>query len=152
MFGHSFHGILRHRTVKANVAVIKAHNAKHDRGETTFRMGLNAYADLTPAEWKATLVGSSKSTDSSKAVAAANTVVLPLTNVTSVDWRTKGVVTPVKSEGSCGSCWAMSATQAIESAYAIATGALRSLSVQQVLECFLDCAAGGCGCNGGSAI
>jgi len=54
---------------------------------------------------------------------------------TSVDWRTKGVVNPVKDQGQCGSCWAFSAVQAVESAVALKTGKLYNLSEQQVVDC-----------------
>ena len=52
------------------------------------------------------------------------------------DWRDKGVVTPVKHQGSCGSCWAFTAAGVLESAYAIATSKkVVELSEQQILDC-----------------
>eukprot|EP00930_Biecheleria_cincta_P046187 TRINITY_DN3185_c0_g1_i1.p1 TRINITY_DN3185_c0_g1~~TRINITY_DN3185_c0_g1_i1.p1 ORF type:complete len:319 (-),score=45.99 TRINITY_DN3185_c0_g1_i1:219-1175(-) len=54
-----------------------------------------------------------------------------------LDWRQKtGVVTPVKDQGGCGSCWAFSTVQTMESALAIATGKPAPiLSPQQVVSC-----------------
>jgi len=64
-----------------------------------------------------------------------------------VDWVAKGMVVPVKNQGSCGSCWTFSTTGAVESAWAIAGNKLVSLAEQQLVDC-----AGGFknhGCNGG---
>jgi len=60
----------------------------------------------------------------------------------SLDWRTKGAVTPVKNQEQCGSCWAFSATEGVESAYFLAKGQLFVLSPQQIVSC--DTSDGGC--------
>merc|ERR1711894_425747 len=62
-----------------------------------------------------------------------------------VDWSTQGVLTPVKNQGQCGSCWAYSATEGIESYLAMNSGVLEELSEQQIVSC--DKTDGGC--NGG---
>jgi cathepsin L len=71
-----------------------------------------------------------------------------------VDYRTRvpAVLTSVKNQGECASCWAHAATESIESAWAIATGDLQALSQQQLASCTNDtkhCGGSG-GCGGGT--
>ncbi|MDM8552098.1 C1 family peptidase [Desulfobacterales bacterium HSG2] len=61
------------------------------------------------------------------------------------DWRDKGMVTPAKHQGGCGSCWAFASVGALESKILIAGGPRYDLSEQQLLSC------AGYDCDGGNS-
>ncbi|OMO67169.1 hypothetical protein CCACVL1_20727 [Corchorus capsularis] len=131
---------LRFSIFKENLDLIRSTNKK----KLSYRLGVNEFADLTWQEFQkhrlgaaqncsATLKGNHKLTD----------VVLPETK----DWREEGIVSPVKNQGSCGSCWTFSTTGALEAAYHQAFGKGISLSEQQLVDC--AGAFNNFGCNGG---
>ncbi len=51
------------------------------------------------------------------------------------DWRYKNIVTPIKNQGRCGSCWAHASAASIESVWAMRTGQIIDLSVQDIMNC-----------------
>lgn len=63
----------------------------------------------------------------------------------SFDWREKGVVSPVKNQGDCGSCWSFATAATLESQYLMKTGKTQILSEQQLI----DCDTTNKGCHGG---
>jgi len=81
--------------------------------------------------------------------AAARTATAELRSAASVsegvvDWRfVVGALTPVKNQGQCGSCWAVSACEQIESQFVLAGMPQVEFSVQQLASC--DAASDGCG-------
>lgn len=126
-----------------NVERVNKMNAEHILigGEAVF--GVTPFSDLTQEEFKMYYLGYKPSNSSKNYV----TVKLEGPPANDVDWVRKGMVTPVKDQGRCGSCWAFSATAAIESYGAIRTSlGLRVLSAQQINSC--DKRDGGC--NGGN--
>lgn len=117
--------------------------------EHTHWLKVGPFADLTPEEFKRDIVGGCFMNATKEAApGGVHTEKKGLKIPDAVDWSAKaGIVTPVKNQGQCGSCWAFSTTGAIESRYAIAKGQLNSLSEQELVDC--SSAEGNQGCNGG---
>ena len=132
------------------LAQILAHNADPSQ---TWKMGVNPFTDLSEKEF-AERLASPASLAAARAMSTA-TVAPPAKATTlpaTVDWRTKGILTAVKDQGSCGSCWAFATTEMVESYAAMSRTppVLMDLSPQQLVSCAPnpnDCGGVG-GCDG----
>uniref|UniRef100_A0A6P7HDB2 Cathepsin L1-like n=1 Tax=Diabrotica virgifera virgifera TaxID=50390 RepID=A0A6P7HDB2_DIAVI len=140
----------RFKIFQDNLRKIKEHNARYKKGQETYKMGLNQFADLTRDEF-VQMLGLSKRTRPTRPqnvtfMSFSREVLADVPE--SVDWRDKGAVTSVKDQGSCGSCWAFSAIGGLEGQYALKYNKLVSLSEQNLVDCAGpygngDCNAGG---------
>lgn len=132
---------------KAAYALVDEHVQRVNSDPTsTYKAGHNRFSDWTPSEWDAILgLKDMPKPDFEPVVEEDEEVALNLP--TAWDWRSKGMVTPVKDQGSCGSCWAFSSIEAIESAWLIAGNEQIIMSEQELVDCSSE--TGNEGCNGG---
>jgi C1A family cysteine protease len=112
-----------------------------DRRSPFATYGITKFMDLTPEEFRAKYLLKDMPTEDN--TAPVWSAPEPSDFPTSYDWRSKGVVTPVYNQQQCGSCWAFSTTENIESMWALAGHNLTRLSMQQIVDC--DTYDGGCG-------
>jgi len=120
-----------------------ARAAKLQAHSTNAKYGVTKFMDMTPDEFKNIVLMKKTVKPSQKNQWFGHTPLIP--EGTTFDWRnhSPAVVTPVYNQAQCGSCWAFSITENIESQWALAGNQLTSLSMQQVVSC--DTNDDGCG-------
>jgi len=125
---------LRMQIFLEKVDNIQQHNTRYEAGEESFTMAVNKFSDMLTSEVNARLNGFNPPANTEATatfVALDSNAPLPDT----VDWRTEGIVTPVKDIENCGAGWAVSSTGSLEGQHAQKTGTLLSLSEQQLVDC-----------------
>lgn len=133
----------RFRVFVENMKEVDARNAAELKNGKSGVHGITKFSDMTQEEFKQRfLTADVKMKSNQKPTVTISTP--PSTTAGLVDW-TGVYTTPVKDQGYCGSCWAFSATEQLESDSMRTLGTSYVLSAEQITQC-ADFAYG---CGGG---
>merc|ERR1712150_302354 len=81
------------------------HNKDFDAGKVTWARGVNKWYDLTMEEWRAEMgIGMSGNMEEQNITSSTPHPKLTGAAPSSWDWRSHGIVSPVKDQKHCGSC------------------------------------------------
>jgi len=134
----------RRSLFEKTVEEVKEHNRMYLSGLETYSMEVNHLSDMMLSEVIGEGLGDYDTTEFTNFYDMDSESAAPA----SVDWRTKaGVVTPVKNQGQCGSCWSFSTTGSMEGQMMLKKQKSVSLSEQQLVDCAKPY--GPNGCHGG---
>jgi cathepsin L len=122
-----------------NARLVREHNSR----ASSFRVGLNKFACITPSEYSQ-LLGRRNIRRRESGTRRRVTEAPP----DSRDWRTNGIVNPIRDQGNCGSDWAFAVVQACESCVALKEGSPLACSEQNLIDCVDTCD----GCYGGADL
>jgi len=150
----------REEALKENEAEIKEVNKKYKDGESTWFDKVNKYSDLPEDEFIKERTGAAGIETGRGLIAPPeeervdeeseryfdqyrySRATVP-SSYSSVE---KGLVSPIKNQGQCGSCVAFATTNCVETCYKKITGKFGDYSEQQMVDCGYG--KGGFGCNG----
>ena len=109
-----------------------------------YRTGITKFSDLTKQEFAKIYLNLNYD---AMAMANFDPTIVKVSNAApaAYDWRDYGRVSPVKDQGSCGSCWAFSTVANLEGLYYANKGVMKTFSEQMLV----DCDTSDSGCNGG---
>lgn len=144
-YAHVLEENYRLSVFRLNLKKIEEHNARYQKGEVSYYMGVTKFADLTAVEFMS-MLNKQISTKPNIQGILAQLSDDPIPD--SFDWRGSGAVLEVKDQGSCGSCWSFSVTGALEGLNFLANNVTLPLSEQELVDC--TALYGNAGCNGGN--